>query len=204
MATLLPNLALVITLCLNINLQGNILCHWYWIQENNCKEGPLLRSMTKLWFNIKAKNIYDPYQVNDYISKGADKELYCSDNSQTFTLLIWWHLLHLSFFLIMYNLHPLNWHGWVSQNSYTSKQGFWCSHGFMSLMLNTNCEIKVTIRHVFRKKQTTCEVWITGTYKECDNNRCLAVWRRFLSTILTLVKLWPRATLLFLLFRMAL
>ena len=31
--------------------------------------------MTKLWYNIKAKNIYDPYQVNNYISKGADKEI---------------------------------------------------------------------------------------------------------------------------------
>ena len=31
--------------------------------------------MTKLWYNIKAKNIYDPYQVNDYLSKGADKEI---------------------------------------------------------------------------------------------------------------------------------
>jgi len=33
------------------------------------------------------KKIY-PYQVNDYISKGADKELYCLDNSQTFIPLI--------------------------------------------------------------------------------------------------------------------
>jgi len=40
--------------------------------------------------------------------------------------------------------------------------------------VNTNCEIKVRIRHVFRKKKT-CEIWITGNNKECDNNRCLAV-----------------------------
>ena len=30
----------------------------------------------------------DPYQVNDYISKDADKDIYCLDNSQTFTPLI--------------------------------------------------------------------------------------------------------------------
>ena len=23
--------------------------------------------------------VYDPYQVNDYISKGSDKEIHCSD-----------------------------------------------------------------------------------------------------------------------------
>jgi len=35
--------------------------------------------------------------------------------------------------------------------------------------VNINCEIKVRIRHVFKKQ----------TYKECDNTRCLAVWRGF-------------------------
>ena len=77
---------------------------------------------------------------------------YCSDNSKTFNPidsmthiveiilkrsipLIRWHLLHLGAFLVMYNLPSLNWHVSISQNSYTSKQGFCCSHGFMSLML---------------------------------------------------------------------
>ena len=32
--------------------------------------------------------VYDPYQVIDYISKGADKGIYCLDNSQTFIPLI--------------------------------------------------------------------------------------------------------------------
>jgi len=27
--------------------------------------------------------VYDPYQVNGYISKGADREIYCLGNSQT-------------------------------------------------------------------------------------------------------------------------
>jgi len=35
--------------------------------------------------------VYDPYQVNDYISNGSDKEIYCSDNFQPFIPLIWWH-----------------------------------------------------------------------------------------------------------------
>ena len=32
--------------------------------------------------------VYDPYQVNDYISKGADKNIYCSDNSQDLSLIV--------------------------------------------------------------------------------------------------------------------
>jgi len=32
--------------------------------------------------------VYGPYQVNDYISKDADQEIYCLNNSQTFIPLI--------------------------------------------------------------------------------------------------------------------
>ena len=50
---------------------------------------------------------------------------------------------------------------------------------FHEFDVNTNCELKVRLRHVFRKIQTTCSM-ITGIDKECDNNRCLEVWRGFL------------------------
>ena len=41
----------------------------------------------------------------------------------------------------MYNLFSLNWHVSVSQNNYTSKQGFCC--GFMSLMLIQTVKLKL-------------------------------------------------------------
>jgi len=35
-------------------------------------------------YQSQTMGVYGPYQVNDYISKDADKEIYCLDNSQTF------------------------------------------------------------------------------------------------------------------------
>ena len=41
-----------------------------------------------------------------------------------------------------------------------------CSHCFMALIgVNTNREIIVRIRCVFRKKETVCEIWINVNYK---------------------------------------
>ena len=94
-----------------------------------------LSFIRSLQYQSQQMGVYCLYQVNDYISKGADTDIYCSDNFLTFFPLIWWHLLQLGVFLVMYNLLSLNWHVSVSQNSYTSKQGFCCSHGFMSLVL---------------------------------------------------------------------
>ena len=59
----------------------------------------------------------------------------------------------------------------VSQNNYTSKKGFRCSHGFMSLMLIQIVKLKLESDMSLEKE--TCELWIT--YKEFDNNRGLAV-----------------------------
>ena len=72
---------------------------------------------------------------------------------------------------IMYILISLNWHVSVSQNIYTPKQGFCCSHGFMSLMLIQIVKLKLESDMSLEKE--TCEIWIT--YKEFDNNRCSAV-----------------------------
>ena len=71
--------------------------------------------------------------------------------------------------LIMYNLISLNWHVSDSQNNYTSKKGFRCSHGFMSLMLIQTVKLKLESDMSLE----TCDILIT--YKEFDNNRCLAV-----------------------------
>ena len=73
---------------------------------------------------------------------GADQKYLFSDNSQTFTTLIWWHKLYLGVFLVMYNPLSLNWHVSVSQNSYTIKHGLCCSHArFHVFYVNTNYEI---------------------------------------------------------------
>ena len=51
----------------------------------------------------------------------------------------------------MYNLFSLNWHVSVSQNNYTSKQGFCC--GFMSLMLIQTVKLKLeSDMHLDKKK----------------------------------------------------
>ena len=63
------------TLSLLYNLSVNVCCNHIYIPT----------SYQQNYFK-------DPYQVNDYISKGADKEMYCLDNSQTFIPLIWWHV----------------------------------------------------------------------------------------------------------------
>ena len=78
--------------------------------------------------------VYDPYQVNDYIKMGADKifivKIILKRSSLDLMTPITWR----GVILIMYTLLSLNWHVSVSQNNYTSNQGLWCSHGFMSLM----------------------------------------------------------------------
>jgi len=77
----------------------------------------------------------------------------------------------LCYVMLCYNLLSLNWHVSVSQNNYTSKQGFCCSHGFISLMLIQI--VKLKLESDMSLANTIGDIWIT--YKECDNNRCLAV-----------------------------